>query len=151
MNSTKYKLQKITYLTRDWTQISCLAVKHLNHYTRMFSVLVGGCNWIQFMHGWFCPICLIHLIGWNVLHFGKNRFNQSTNSKILKFSECSEFNKNIRIQYSRFVFTIIVCVCTMKKSRKCGVAKDRVNWQLFALEIRLQLLTWLAQVGLESI
>ena len=25
----------------------------------MFSVLVWGCNWILFMHGWFCPIHLI--------------------------------------------------------------------------------------------
>ena len=38
----------------------------------MFSVLVWGCNWILFMHGWFYPIHLIHLIGRRSLHFEKN-------------------------------------------------------------------------------
>ena len=37
--------------------------QRLNHYTRMFSLLVCGCNWILFMHGCFCPIYLIHVIG----------------------------------------------------------------------------------------
>ena len=60
-------------LTRDWTQIACIAVRHLNHYTKLFSVLVWGCNWIPFMHGWFCPIRLIHLIGCKSLHFEKTR------------------------------------------------------------------------------
>ena len=55
-------------LTRNWTQITCLAVRHLNHYTRMFSVLVWGCDWILFMHEWFCQIRLIHLIGQKSLH-----------------------------------------------------------------------------------
>ena len=59
-------------MTRDWTQIACLAVKHFNHYTRMFSVLVWGCNWMLFMHGWFCPVPLIHLIGLKSLHYEKN-------------------------------------------------------------------------------
>ena len=54
--------KKLRNLTRDWTQITCLTVRHLKHYTRMFSVLVWGCNWILFMLGWFCPIRLIHLI-----------------------------------------------------------------------------------------
>ena len=62
---------QFTDLTRGWMQITCLAVSHSNYYTRMFSVLVGGCNWILFMHGWFCPICLIHLIGRKSLHFEK--------------------------------------------------------------------------------
>ena len=43
-------------------QITCLAVSHSNHYTRMFSVLLWGCDWILFTHWWFCPIRLIHLI-----------------------------------------------------------------------------------------
>ena len=63
--------KQFTDLTRDWTQIACLAVSHSNHYTRMLFVLVWGCNWILFMHGWFCPICLIHLIGWKSLNFEK--------------------------------------------------------------------------------
>ena len=42
---------KIINFTRDWTQISCLAVSHSNHYTWMISVLMWGCNWILFMHG----------------------------------------------------------------------------------------------------
>ena len=62
--------QKSVDLTRDWTQIKCLAVSHSNHYTiTLFSVLVWGCYWILFMHGWFCWICLIFLIGRNSLHF----------------------------------------------------------------------------------
>ena len=63
--------KKLIHLTRDWTQITCLAVSHSNHYTRMFSMLVWGCNWILFMHRWFCLIRLIHLIGWKSLHFEK--------------------------------------------------------------------------------
>ena len=59
-------------LIRDWTQIACLAVNNLNHYTAMFSKLLWGCNWILFMHGGFCPICLIHLIARKLLHFEKN-------------------------------------------------------------------------------
>ena len=65
--------KKFRDLTRNWTWIACLTVRHLNHYTTMFSVLVWGCNWILFMHGWFCPIRLIHLIGQKSLHFEKNR------------------------------------------------------------------------------
>ena len=63
--------QKFRDLTRNWTQIACLAVNHSNHYTRMFSVLVWGCDWTLFIHGWSCPICLIHLIGLRSLHFEK--------------------------------------------------------------------------------
>ena len=57
--------KKFRDLTRNWIQIACLTVRHLNHYTRMFSVLVSGWNWMLFMHGWFCPIHLIHQIGRN--------------------------------------------------------------------------------------
>ena len=39
----------------------------------MFSVLVWGCNWILFIHGWFCPIRLIHLFGRKFPHFEKAR------------------------------------------------------------------------------
>ena len=39
-----------------------------NHYTSKFSLLVWGCNWILFMHRWFCPI---HLIRGKSLHFEK--------------------------------------------------------------------------------
>ena len=44
------KIYKKRDLTRDWTWIACLTVRHLNHYARMFSVLVWVCNWILFMH-----------------------------------------------------------------------------------------------------
>ena len=36
--------QKFGDLTKNLTQINCLAVRHLNHYTRMISVLVLGYN-----------------------------------------------------------------------------------------------------------
>ena len=39
-------LQKIGDLTKDWDQITCLAATHSNHYTRMYTVLMWGCNWI---------------------------------------------------------------------------------------------------------
>ena len=58
--------KKIRDLTKDWTQIPCLAVIHSNHYTSMFSVLVWDYKWILSMHGWFCQI---HLIRWKSLHF----------------------------------------------------------------------------------
>ena len=61
--------------------LTCLAVSHTNHYTRMSSVLVWGYNWILFMHGWFCPICLIHLIGQKSLHFEKTRMLVSDNAE----------------------------------------------------------------------
>ena len=65
--------KKFRDLTRNWTWITCLTVRHLNHYIRMFSVLMWGYNWILFMRTWFCPIHLIHLIGRKSLHFGKTR------------------------------------------------------------------------------
>ena len=63
--------KKFRDLTRNWTQVSCLTARHFNLYTRMFSVLAWGYNWILFMHWWFCPIHLIHLIGLKSLHFEK--------------------------------------------------------------------------------
>ena len=58
-------------MTRDWTQIACLAVRPSNNYHRIFSVYMWGYNWILFMLWWFCPIRLIHLIGRKSLHFKK--------------------------------------------------------------------------------
>ena len=63
--------KKFRDLTRDWTQITCLSVSHSNHYARMFFMLVEGCYWILFMHGWFCPVHIIYLIGQKSLHFEK--------------------------------------------------------------------------------
>ena len=71
--------KKFGDMTRDWTQITCLAVRHFNHYIRMFSVLVWGCNWILFMHRWFC---LIRLIGQKSHHFEKKL-------------DCEHFNTNL--------------------------------------------------------
>ena len=67
-------LKKFRDFSRIWNQIACLAVRHLNHYTKLFSVLLWDCNSIIFMHWWFCPICLIHLIGPKSFHFEKNSF-----------------------------------------------------------------------------
>ena len=52
-------------------QVACLTVRHLNHYTKLFSVLVWGHKWTIFMLGWFCPIHLIHWIRRKSVHFGK--------------------------------------------------------------------------------
>ena len=64
----KKNLSKIQRLAKDWLQISCLAVSHSNHYTRMFCMPVWCCNRILFIHGWFCPNHLIHLTGQNSFH-----------------------------------------------------------------------------------
>ena len=61
-NKIKFTKKSID-LTRDWTKLTFLAISQSNHYTRMFSVLVWGLNWIWFIHVWFCPIRLIQLIG----------------------------------------------------------------------------------------
>ena len=53
LTKSRWNQQK-RFTKRDWTLIAFLAVIHSNHYTRMFSVLVWGCNWILFMHEWFC-------------------------------------------------------------------------------------------------
>ena len=47
-------------LTKDWIHIACWSISHSNHYTRLCSVLVLGCKLILFMHGWLCPIHLVH-------------------------------------------------------------------------------------------
>ena len=66
------KYKKFRDLTRNWTHITCVAVIYSNHCTRMISVLVWGCNWIQVIPVWFCPIRLIHLIGRKSLGFEMN-------------------------------------------------------------------------------
>ena len=43
--------KKFWDLTRNWIPVACLVVRHFNHYTRMFSVLVWGYNWIL-IHAW---------------------------------------------------------------------------------------------------
>ena len=45
------------------------AISHSGLCTRIFSVLAWGRNWILSMHGWFCSIRLIHLIGRKSLYF----------------------------------------------------------------------------------
>ena len=69
-------------LTKDWTQTTRFVVSHSKHYTRMFSVLMWSSNWILLMHGWFCPICLIHLIRWKSLHSKKNRLAEQVLKKV---------------------------------------------------------------------
>ena len=63
-----------------------------NHYTGMIFVFVWGCNWILFVYGWFCPICIIHLIGRKSSHFEKN----------IKYSNWGPFNE------VRFIFKLKV-------------------------------------------
>ena len=58
----EYNLQKIDRVDQGWTQNICLTVSHSSNYTTVCSVLVWGCNWVLFMHGWFNSIRLIHLI-----------------------------------------------------------------------------------------
>ena len=88
------ELNKFRELTRDWTQITSLVVSHSNHYTRMFSVrLLRGCNQILFMHGWLCPICLIHLNGRKSLHLETSRLIASP--KTWKHKNWLTFPSNI--------------------------------------------------------
>ena len=68
-------------LNRNWTQIDCLPVRN----TKLFSVLAWGCNWILFMHGSFCPIRLIHLIGRKLCILKKTRCISHGTSQIRPF------------------------------------------------------------------
>ena len=81
--------KKFIAFTRDWTQIACLAVSLSNHYTRMFSVFVWGCNRIIFMHGWFCPICLIHLNLRKSLNFEIRKHSSRIRTAYLLTISCS--------------------------------------------------------------
>ena len=45
LNKIKFT-KKLTDLAKDWTQVTCLAISHSNHYTRLFSMVEGGCKWI---------------------------------------------------------------------------------------------------------
>ena len=65
--------KKIIVLPGMEPQVTCLSVRHLNHYTIMSSVLVWGYKWTIFMLGWLCPIHLIHWIRRKSVHFGKTR------------------------------------------------------------------------------
>ena len=66
--SQQNKLQKIQTLDQLLNPDHLLAVSHYNHYTRMSSAVVLGCNWILFIHERSCPI---RLIGQKSLHFEK--------------------------------------------------------------------------------
>ena len=90
-------------LTRGWTWVTCLAVRHFNHYTRMFSVLVWGCNWILFMHGCFCPIRLIHLIAQNFLHFEEPSF---------KLTDWTKKSLLAWWYFTYFAFLLNIVLCT---------------------------------------
>ena len=56
MNSTNKLFTKSADLTRNWTQITCLAVNHLTITLECFLSLCGTLTGTLFMHGWFCPI-----------------------------------------------------------------------------------------------
>ena len=63
--------KQIPKKSETWTQIACLAVSQSNHYTKMFSGLLWGCNWFIFIYAWFCPIRAIYLNGQKFHHFEK--------------------------------------------------------------------------------
>ena len=67
-------------MTRDGTHVTCLSVRHLNHYTRMSPVLLWGYNWAVFTLGWFCPI---HRIQRKSVHFGKTRMRVNPHLRFL--------------------------------------------------------------------
>ena len=48
----KQKIKFTKNYRLDQGLIACLAVRYLNHYTRMFSVFVWGCNWILLESNW---------------------------------------------------------------------------------------------------
>ena len=77
-------LQKFWDLSRDWTQIVCLAVSHFNHYIRVFCVLLWGWNWILFVHGLFCL-------------FLSNSSNWTKNSLFSCFSDLSDYLNSLNL------------------------------------------------------
>ena len=44
MNLTKQILNKLTDLTRNWTQAACTEFNNSKFYTKVFSVLVWDCK-----------------------------------------------------------------------------------------------------------
>ena len=66
----------------------------------MFSVLVGDCKWILFLHGWFGQICQIHPIGRKSLHCEKKLECvdlQRKNLRISKESLCGALGKVFKL------------------------------------------------------
>ena len=86
-------------------------------------VLVWGWNWIQFMHGWFCPICLIHLIRWNISHFEEKKLNVLLGGLRLKI------NTNKRQQLSA------ADLRKLPKSVKSSKTANAFPWFLFPKNI----------------
>ena len=114
-------------LTRDRTWVTCLTVRHLNHYTRMFSVLVWGWNWILFMLGWFRPILLIHLIGRKLLHFEKNSMSRRPT-----FSSAVASNSSVN-------WTLLGCY-TNRSVQKCNFLGGNVCKQFLSHQLWPQIL-----------
>ena len=76
---------------------------HYNHYTTKVSVLLWGWNWILFMHGWFCSIRLIHVIGWKSIHFEKklNWFDHSANAGSILHMLPRSDSSQIHLQFKK--------------------------------------------------
>ena len=82
-----------------WLKIEPRFFATLTYYTKMFSVLVWGCNSILFVEGWFCPICVIHLIGRKSLHFDKTRLNLWAHLNYLILSKMNAFQLAMHIHF----------------------------------------------------
>ena len=53
LNSTNWTTNTKLDFSTNWTQIAGLTVRHFNHYTRMFPVLVWGCYFeLNAIHAW---------------------------------------------------------------------------------------------------
>ena len=84
-------LKKFQDLSRNWTQITWLAVRNLNHYTKLFSVLVWDLNWILIQ-------------AWMILSNLSNSSNWTKISSFWKKLDCGDcFWIFIKINTPRFL------------------------------------------------
>ena len=90
--------KQLAGLGRDWTQITCLVVNHPNYYTRKVFCACVRHRWILFMHGWFCPIRLIHLIRWKSVHFEKLECRDS----VPKATWCLKRHGSLYLQVKKY-------------------------------------------------
>ena len=79
----------------DLTHLACLAVRHYNRHTRIFSVLVWGCNWIK-SNAWVIVSISSNSFGRLISSFKKNlewghiNFNGNLDSALVDPKRCQE-------------------------------------------------------------
>ena len=109
MNLIKWNYQKLANLTRDWTQVACTRVRHVNHYTKVSSVLVWNCKWIP-IHAW------VNLsISSNSSNWTKNPSFWKKTSLVDLSIETANNSRTYLLTHSTFVFGSGVRLCILRR------------------------------------